>query len=291
MHQWERIMTDIQVDDIKIIHTGFFKLDGGAMFGVVPKALWSRTNPPDDANRCTWSMRCLLVEKGDRKILIDTGIGDKQSDKFFRHYDLHGDLGVDQALNKHGLSSDQITDVFITHLHFDHVGGAVKMSEDGKLVPAFPNATYWSHKKHWEWAANPNPREKASFLKENFIPLAEANKVRFIDEGHDLPFEILLADGHTEKQMMPSFIFKGRQIVFMADLLPSVSHIPLPYVMSYDVRPLITMAEKTDFLKKAVERKLILFLEHDPLNECCTVQNTEKGVRLHEAGTLEELLN
>lgn len=274
------------------IDTGFFKLDGGAMFGVVPKTLWNKTNPADENNLCTWAMRCLLIEDEKRLILIDTGIGNKQDQKFFGHYYLHGSATLDNSLAALGFHRDDITDVFLTHLHFDHVGGAV-VRENEKLVPAFKNAVYWSNKKHWDWAVTPNEREKASFLKENIIPIEESGKLNFIPVNDGAQFtnniNIRFVYGHTDAMMLPLINYKNRQILYMADLLPSVGHIPLPYVMAYDMFPLQTLTEKKTFLIEAVEKEYILFLEHDPLNECCTLQQTEKGIRLNKTFKLTEL--
>lgn len=272
------------------LHTGNFKLDGGAMFGVVPKKLWSRTNPPDENNMCSWAMRSMLIEEGDRLILIDTGIGNKQSDKFFSFYFLHGEDSLDGNLQKLGYHRKDITDVFLTHLHFDHVGGAIEMDPTKEAYrPAFPNAHYWSNERHWHWATEPNPREKASFLKENIHPIQESGQLEFIPVGDtdkkvDTPlgFKVLLASGHTDAQMIPMLNYQGKTLVFMADLLPSTGHIPLPYVMGYDTRPLITLGEKEAFLNEAAREEYFLFLEHDSVNELCTVQHTEKGVRLKD---------
>jgi len=248
------------------LNTGNFKLDGGAMFGVVPKSLWSRTNPADENNMCSWSMRCLLIEEGDRLILIDTGIGDKQSEKFFSHYYLFGDDSLMRNLNALGFSPDDITDVFLTHLHFDHCGGAISQVGGNIFRPVFKNATYWSNEKHWNWAINPNPREKASFLKENILPLQESGQLKFINRIGDYTknifpnVDVLFVDGHTDSQMIPHIKYKGKTLVFMADLLPSVGHIPLPYVMGYDTRPLLTLSEKEKFLNKAADEEYILFL-------------------------------
>jgi glyoxylase-like metal-dependent hydrolase (beta-lactamase superfamily II) len=278
---------------LHVIETGFFKLDGGAMFGVVPKVLWERTNPADEKNLCTWAMRCLLLEDGDRLILIDNGIGNKQDAKFFSHYYLHGDASLDESLKAKGFSPKDVTDMFLTHLHFDHCGGGVDYVGDDprSLALHFPEAKYWSNADHWDWATRPNPREKASFLKENILPMQESGQLHFVDlQGDDqLPFELITADGHTDKQMLPKIQYKGRTLVFVADLLPSVGHIPLPYVMGYDTRPLLTMKEKAAFLEEAAANDYVLFLEHDPINECCTVQMTEKGVRLNETFKLSEL--
>lgn len=275
---------------IHVLNTGYFKLDGGAMFGVVPKSLWSRTNPADVNNMCSWALRSLLIEDGNRLILIDTGMGDKQSDKFFSHYYLHGDDSLEKSLKKLGFHRDDITDVFLTHLHFDHCGGAVEWNDQKNgFRPSFKNATYWSTKDHWEWAINPNDREKASFLKENIAPIEESGQLKFIEKKGDYTkdvfdnFDVLFVDGHTESMMIPHIKYKNKTLVFMADLLPSVGHIPLPYVMGYDTRPLITLKEKGIFLNQAMNEKYVLFLEHDAVNECCTLKDTEKGVRLDES--------
>lgn len=279
------------------LNTGHFKLDGGAMFGVVPKSLWSRTNPPDEKNMCSWAMRSLLIEEGDRLILVDTGIGDKQNEKFFSFYFLHGDDTLDKNLEALGFHRNDITDVFLTHLHFDHVGGAIKRRDDGMLVPAFPNATFWSNKRHWQWATEPNAREKASFLKENILPLEESGQLKFIQASDndirvstELGFDALLVNGHTEAQMLPLIEVGGKKLLFMADLLPSTGHIPLPYVMGYDTRPLLTLDEKRRILTDAATDEYILFLEHDSVNECCTLQMTEKGPRLSTTHSLSEIL-
>lgn len=280
------------------IETGTFKLDGGAMFGVVPKSLWSKTNPADENNLCNWSMRCLLIEDGNRLILIDTGIGDKQSEKFFSHYYLADTKTLAQSLHKIGFGLDEITDVFLTHLHFDHCGGAVQWNKDHtKLTTVFPNATYWSTENHWEWATKPNAREKASFLSENILPLQESGQLQFVNRENSFTthvftnFDVLFVDGHTESMMIPHILYKGKKIVYMADLLPSIGHIPLPYVMGYDTRPLLTLSEKEKFLIQAADEEFILFLEHDSVNECCTVQHTEKGIRLKEAMTFASIFD
>jgi glyoxylase-like metal-dependent hydrolase (beta-lactamase superfamily II) len=274
------------------IDTGFFKLDGGAMFGVVPKTIWNKTNPADENNLCTWAMRCLLVEDGNRLILIDTGIGNKQDEKFFSHYYLHGNATLDSSLAALGFRRDDITDVFLTHLHFDHVGGAVARNGDN-LTPAFKNAAYWSNPQHWDWAVNPNDREKASFLKENILPIQQSGQLKFIDATDGAKFaenfNIRLVYGHTDAMMLPLIGYKGRNILYMADLLPSVGHLPLPYVMAYDMFPLKTLTEKKLFLAEAVEKDYILYLEHDPVNECCTLQQTEKGIRVKEVFKLDEI--
>ncbi len=272
------------------IETGFFKLDGGAMFGVVPKSLWERTNPADERNLCTWAMRCLLVEDGDRLTLIDTGIGGKQDEKFFSHYHLHGDATLDRSLAAHGFHRNDVTDVFLTHLHFDHVGGAVVRHGD-QLRPAFANARYWSHARHWDWATNPNPREKASFLRENIMPLQESGQLNLI-EGDSaristpLGFDAFVVNGHTDAQMCPILDHGGQTLVYMADLLPSTGHIPLPYVMGYDTRPLLTLEEKARILTEAANGEYLLFLEHDPRNEVAILTATEKGPRLAEVQKL-----
>ncbi|MEJ6777431.1 MAG: MBL fold metallo-hydrolase [Crocinitomicaceae bacterium] len=278
------------------INTGNFKLDGGAMFGVVPKSLWERTNPTDSKNMCDWSMRTLLIEDGDRLILVDTGIGDKQSEKFFSHYYLSDENSLVPNLKKLGFSVDDVTDVFLTHLHFDHCGGAIKWNKGRTgFEPVFKNAIYWSTEKHWEWATKPNPREKASFLSENILPIQESGQLKFVDRESNFTknvfnnFDVLFVDGHTESMMIPHIHYKGKTLAFMADLLPSVGHLPLPYVMGYDTRPLITLSEKEKFLQKAEETNYVLFLEHDYSNECCTLQNTEKGVRLKDTFNFSEL--
>ena len=282
------------------IDTGFFKLDGGAMYGVVPKSIWNKLNPADENNLCSWALRCLLIEDYGRLILIDTGNGDKQDAKFFSHYYLHGDDTLEKSLAKHGFTSDDITDVFLTHLHFDHCGGAIKRDGD-KLIPTFKNATYWSNERHWEWATRPNEREKASFLKENILPIKESGKLKFIPVGKESsvikPFpsgiidslSVMLVSGHTDAMLLPVIKYNNKTIVYMADLLPSVAHIPLPYVMAYDMFPLTTLNEKKSFLKDAVEKEYILFFEHDPQVECCTLQTTEKGIRQKDVFKLSEI--
>ena len=280
---------------IHTIDTGLFKLDGGAMYGVVPRSMWQKLNPPDANNMCTWAMRCLLIEDGGRLLLIDNGIGEKQDEKFRGHFYLHGDDTLEKSLRKLGFTSADVTDVFLTHLHFDHCGGSVVRRPDGVLPLAFPNATYWSNEAHWNWAVEPNPREKASFLTENILPIQESGHLKFIDLQGGVPdalpqfSEIIRADGHTEKMMVPLMEYKGRKLAFMADLLPSAGHVPLPYVMSYDVRPLITMTEKEAVLRRAAEENWVLLLEHDPTNEACTVQMTDRGVRLGETLRLADL--
>ncbi len=279
------------------IETGNFKLDGGAMFGVVPKVLWQRTNPADSKNLIEMSMRCMLIEDGNRLILIDTGVGNKQSDKFFGYYYLYGDFTLDKSLAKYGFHRDDITDVFLTHLHFDHCGGSIEWNkEHTDYQPAFKNAKFWTNKNHWQWATEPNPREKASFLKENIHPMESSGQLNYVTLGNanyiknsELGFDIFLADGHTEKQMLPHIKYKGKTIVFMADLLPTTGHIPLPYVMGYDTRPLLTMDEKKLFLDKAANEEFLLFLEHDAYSELCTVKHTEKGVRLDQTFKFNEV--
>ena len=277
------------------IDTGLFKLDGGAMFGVVPKSMWQKLNPPDANNMCTWAMRSLLVEDGGRLLLVDNGIGDKQDEKFRGHFYLHGDDSVEKSLRKLGFGRADVTDVFLTHLHFDHCGGSVLRRPDGTLRLAFPNATYWSNAAHWDWAVAPNPREKASFLPENILPIQESGQLKFIDPqvgvADALPQfrEIIVADGHTEKLMVPVLEYRGRTLAFMSDLLPSAGHIPLPYVMGYDVRPLVTMTEKAAVLARAAAENWVLLLQHDAAHEACTVQQTDRGVRLAETLRLADL--
>ncbi len=278
------------------LNTGNFKLDGGAMFGVVPKSLWSKTNPADENNMCNWSMRSMLIQDGNKLILIDAGIGDKQSEKFFSHYYMNGSDSLSGNLAKLGFSKDDITDVFLTHLHFDHCGGAIQWNKDHTAFePVFKNAIYWSTENHWKWATEPNPREKASFLSENILPIQESGQLKFIERTGNYTqnvfsnFDVLFVDGHTESMMIPHIHYKDKTVVFMADLLPSTGHIPLPYVMGYDTRPLITMAEKEIFLNEAANKEFVLFLEHDSVNECCTLQNTEKGVRLKDSFAFSEL--
>jgi glyoxylase-like metal-dependent hydrolase (beta-lactamase superfamily II) len=273
------------------IDTGFFKLDGGAMFGVVPKAIWNKTNPADENNLCTWAMRCLLIEDGDKLILVDNGIGDKQDEKFLSHYHLHGDASLDSSLAKLGYNKDDITDVILTHLHFDHCGGSIIKKGD-ELVTAFKNATYWSNQQHWEWAVIPNAREKASFLKENILPIQESGQLKFIpvEDGYAFSenIKIRFTFGHTDAMMLPEITIDGKTFLYMADLLPSVGHIPLPYVMSYDMFPLKTLDEKKRILELAEKNNYILILEHDPIHECCTLQMTEKGIRLKDTHKLTD---
>jgi glyoxylase-like metal-dependent hydrolase (beta-lactamase superfamily II) len=280
------------------IESGNFKLDGGAMFGVVPKTIWNKTNPADENNLIDIAARCLLIEDGNRLILIDTGMGNKQSEKFFSYYSLWGTHSIDKSLAKYGFHRDDITDVFMTHLHFDHCGGSVQWNSDktGYEI-AFKNAKFWTNESHWEWATKPNPREKASFLLENIIPIQESGQLHFIQkpasdflEKSELGFGVLFVNGHTEKMMIPHLHFKGKTICFMADLLPTAGHIPLPYVMGYDTRPLLTLTEKEKFMNTAAENNFYLFLEHDAHNEIITVEKTEKGIRLKEIFSCDEFL-
>ncbi len=290
------------------INTGYFKLDGGAMFGVVPKSIWNKLNPADENNMCSWALRCLLIEEEGKLILVDNGMGNKQDEKFFGHYYLHGEDTLDKSLAVHGFTKDDITDVFLTHLHFDHCGGSIIRDGD-KLVPAFKNATYWSNERHWKWATVPNAREKASFLKENILPIQESGHLKFFNVNaessdtknnpisrlslHDTHliknFSFYTVNGHTDAMMLPRIVYNGKTIVYMADLLPSAAHIPLPYVMGYDMFPLTTLNEKQAFLTEALENDYVLFFEHDPKNECCNLQMTEKGIRPKELFRLSNL--
>lgn len=277
---------------LHVINTGFFKLDGGAMFGVVPKSIWQKTNPADTNNMCSWAMRCLLIEDGDQLILFDNGIGDKQDAKFFSFYYLHGEDALIPSLHRAGFHEHDITDMFLSHLHFDHCGGGVRY-ENSKLELTFKKARYWSNADHWQWAVKPNAREKASFLKENILPMEESGHLHMIDIAAPSPFsqfDIFYASGHTDKLMVPKIKYKDKTICFVSDLLPSVGHIPLPYVMGYDTRPLLTLAEKEQFLNEAADHGYILFLEHDPVNECCTVKRTDKGIRLDQAFPLSDIV-
>ncbi|MCB0471660.1 MAG: MBL fold metallo-hydrolase [Flavobacteriaceae bacterium] len=281
------------------LETGNFKLDGGAMFGVVPKSIWQRTNPADSNNLIAMSMRCMLIEDADKLILIDNGLGNKQSEKFFGYYYLYGDHSLEGSLKKLGFHKDDITDVFLTHLHFDHCGGSIQFNKDKTgYEPAFKNARFWSNSSHWLWATEPNPREKASFLKENILPIKESGQLQFLPvpdskflKQSELGFDILFVDGHTEKQMLPHITYQGKTIVFAADLIPTTGHIPLAYVMGYDTRPLLTMDEKNIFLNKAADDGYLLFFEHDAVHQLCTVKHTEKGVRLDETFTFNEVFN
>ncbi len=279
---------------LHVLHSGYFKLDGGAMFGVVPKSIWSRTNPADANNMCNWSMRLLLIENGKQLILVDCGIGDKQDEKFFGHYYLNQIKPIEILLNEIGFTTSDITDVILTHLHFDHCGGAVIRKGD-KFDTTFKNAVYWSSERHWEWATKPNSREKASFLKENILPIKESGQLKFVERIGNYSknvfenIDLLFVDGHTDSMMLPHIHTGGKTLAYMADLLPSVGHIPLPYVMGYDTRPLITMEEKGKFLNNAVNDNFYLFFEHDGVNECCNLQMTEKGVRLKEVMPLSSI--
>jgi glyoxylase-like metal-dependent hydrolase (beta-lactamase superfamily II) len=274
------------------INSGHFKLDGGAMFGVVPKSIWHKLNPADDNNMCSWALRCLLIQEGKRLILVDTGMGNKQPDKFFGYYYLHGNDTLEKSLNKYGFTSDDITDVVLTHLHFDHCGGAIKYNTEKTILkPAFKNATYYSNQKHWNWAINPNPREKASFLKENILPIQESGQLKFIDETTELipGVNFIEVNGHTESMILPLIKYKNTHIAYMADLIPSLGHLPIPYVMAYDVRPLLTLTEKQVVLNKAIENNWTLFFEHDPIIECATLERTEKGISRKDTFLLEEI--
>ena len=276
------------------IDTEFFKLDGGAMFGVVPKSIWNKLNPADENNLCTWAMRCLLIQDQERLILIDTGIGYKQEQKFLQHYYLHGNNTLEKSLQKHGFLVEDITDVILTHLHFDHCGGAIK-KVDNEYSLTFPNATYWSNEMHWQWATYPNDREKASFLPENILPIKGSGKLQFIpfDENNVVAFtsniSIRFVFGHTKAMMLPQIKYKNKTIVYMADLLPAAAHIPLPYVMAYDMFPLTTLQEKQQFLEEALENDYILFFEHDPIIECCTLKRTDRGIRMSESFRLSDI--
>ena len=276
------------------VQTGNFKLDGGAMFGVVPKVIWQKTNPADSNNMIEMGMRSLLIEDGQRLILIDTGMGNKQSDKFFGYYYQFGNFSLDTSLASFGFHRDDITDVFLTHLHFDHCGGSIQWNKDKTgYEPAFKNANFWSNQEHWNWAVHPNPREKASFLKENILPIQESGQLNFITENpfQQVGFDVLKMNGHTEKQMLPKISYQGKTIVFVADLLPTIGHIPVPYVMGYDTRPLLTIKEKEAFLTEAADNQYLLFLEHDAYSEICTVQHTSKGVRLKETHKFKDIFN
>lgn len=289
----------LQVMQLYPIESGNFKLDGGAMFGVVPKTLWTRTNPADENNMIDMAARCLLIENGDRLTLIDTGMGNKQSEKFFGYYHRWGNFNIDDSLKRHGFHRDDITDIFLTHLHFDHCGGSIQWNKDRTgYEPTFKNATFWSNEDHWRWATEPNRREQASFLKENILPIQESGQLKFVTqpnidfaEANELDFGILFVNGHTDKQMLPHINYKGKTLVFVADLLPTAGHLPLPFVMGYDTRPLLTLPEKEKFLNLAAEKNFYLFLEHDAHNPIITVKNTDKGVRLNETLSLNEFFN
>lgn len=273
------------------IETGYFKLDGGAMFGVVPKTIWQKLNPPDERNLCSWQMRCLLIEDGKQLILIDCGLGNKQDEKFFSHYEPHGDASLEKSIQQLGFSFDDVTDVLLSHLHFDHCGGAIKRGGEN-LVPAFKNAVYWSNEKHWEWATKPNDREKASFLKENILPIQQSGQLKFAEEGSNpihANITMKTVSGHTESMFIPHIKVGDKTLVYCADLFPSMAHIPLPYIMAYDTRPLLTLDEKKKFLAEAASKNYYLFFEHDRVNECCSLQQTERGVREKEVFKLSEV--
>ncbi len=275
------------------VDTGLFKLDGGAMFGVVPKSIWHQLNPSDTNNLCTWSMRCLLIEQGNRRILIDTGLGEKYDDKFARHFEPHGNTTLLKSLEKLGFAAEDITDVLLTHLHFDHCGGATIRDGKGRIVPTFPNANYWTDSHHWQWAIHPNAREKASFLKENLLPLQDSGQMRFLDIEHTAFEGIIAIDrvyGHTESMMIPHILYKDKVITYAADLIPSRHHIRMPYVMSYDIRPLETLKEKEAILNRAFANHHILFLEHDRDVECCTLARNDTGIYFDYANTMEYFL-
>jgi len=282
------------------IEAGNFKLDGGAMFGVVPKSIWSRTNPADQNNMIDIATRCMLIENGNQLILIDTGLGNKQSENFFRHYHRWGEFSLESSLKKYDFHPDDITDVFLTHLHFDHSGGSIQWNKERTgYEPAFKNARYWSNVEHWNWAVQPNARERASFLEENIMPIQESGQLHFVEREEnqgstfidELGFGVLFIDGHTEKQMLPHIQYQNKILVFAADLIPTAGHIPLPYVMGYDTRPLLTLKEKEAFLEEAVKQNFYLFLEHDVHNQIVTVKETERGVRLNQIYTFDEIFN
>lgn len=276
------------------IETGFFKLDGGAMHGVVPKTLWEKKNPADENNLCTWAMRCLLIDTGDKRILIDNGMGNKQDEKFFGYYYPHGAADLISSIRNAGYEPEDITDNWLTHLHFDHCGGGIKWNKDRtEFEPTFPNATYHTHRDHWDWAMNPNPREKASFLKENLLPMKEAGRLNFLSKGSDISPELdfILAHGHTEAMMLPVIKLGDKTILYMADLCPSLAHLRLAWVLSYDVRPLNTMSERKTVLDKACDENWVLFFEHDPKIECCTLKRTEKGVAYDELFSLTDIVD
>ncbi len=278
------------------IESGHFKLDGGAMFGVVPKSIWNLTNPADQNNMIDIAARCLLVETSDRRILIDTGMGNKQSEKFFSYYHQWGNATLEGSLATSGIDPESITDVFLTHLHFDHCGGAVTWNKDRTgYEPTFKNARYWTNQKHWDWAIRPNDREKASFLSENLLPLQESGQLHFLDindrfvQETPFGFQMVLVDGHTEKQMLPLIEYNGERLLYAADLIPTVGHLPVAYVMGYDVRPLITLKEKKEVLDLAIQNNWLLFFEHDAHHELCSLKNTERGIRSDKIITFNSL--
>ncbi len=275
------------------IETGNLKLDGGAMFGVVPKVMWNKVYPADENNLCNWAMRCLLIEDGERLILIDNGIGDKQDEKFLKHYYLNGEETLESSLKKHGYTTDDITDMILTHLHFDHCGGSIKYNEKKELVPAFKNAKYWVSKAQYEWATNPNRREKASFLKENILPIKESGQLNIIEEeGEFIPnIYAKIYHGHTQGQIIPHIKIKGKTLAYTADLFPSTAHIPMPWIMAYDTKPLITLEDRERFFKEALASETVLFFEHDLYHECCTLEATDRGVKVKETFSLDEFLN
>jgi glyoxylase-like metal-dependent hydrolase (beta-lactamase superfamily II) len=275
------------------IETGNLKLDGGAMFGVVPKVMWNKVYPADENNLCNWSMRCLLIDDGERVILIDNGIGDKQDEKFLKHYYLNGDFSLESSLKDHGYTTDDITDMVLTHLHFDHCGGSIKYNENKELVPAFKNANYWVSRAQYEWATNPNRREKASFLKENILPIKESGQLNIIEEeGEFIPNIVAkIYNGHTQGQIIPHVKINGKTLAYTADLFPSTAHIPMPWIMAYDTKPLITLKDREHFFKESLETDTILFFEHDLYNECCTLEMTERGVKVKETFSLSDLMN
>ncbi|MBU1014492.1 MAG: MBL fold metallo-hydrolase [Bacteroidetes bacterium] len=274
------------------IETGNLKLDGGAMFGVVPKVMWNKLYPADENNLCNWAMRCLLIDDGEHVILIDNGIGDKQDENFLKHYYLNGEATLETSLNKYGYTTDDVTDMLLTHLHFDHCGGSIKYDEKGKLVPAFKNAKYWVSKEQYEWATNPNRREKASFLKENILPIKESGQLNIVEkEGEIIPnIYAKIFNGHTQGQIIPHIKFGDKTIAYTADLFPSTAHIPMPWIMAYDTKPLITLEDRERFFKEALEEDVILFFEHDLYHECCSIEMTEKGVKVKETFTLNKLV-
>lgn len=278
--------------NLHVINTGYFKLDGGAMFGVVPKTIWQKLNPPDENNLCTWAMRCLLIEDEGKLILVDTGLGNKQSEKFFSYYQPHGVHSLQKSINQLGIDYSDITDVILTHLHFDHCGGAVSLNDRQTLIPTFKNATYWSHSKHWEWAEFPNAREKASFLKENFLPIRDSGQLKFTDDEkfctEKISFHVM--NGHTEAMLLPEINYNGQALIYAADLFPSPHHIPVPYIMAYDTRPLVTLHEKEIFLNEIVAQRKLLFFEHDKSMECCSVEKSERGYKMKEPLKLGDII-